>query len=424
MKINKQYLSNYSWLTSEFLIRHCILFVTTILILNEIDPVVYGRISIINNLALFIFPLLYFGSRAIYLLRFSLAKDQTETLNEFNYGFSLRILISLAYTLILLIIKIFLDIPLYVFIILLTLSIEVLDLNSDLCVAKSLNKINTIKTSFANFFYLIILLIFLAFNILDIVTLSLLYLIRSTASFCLGLYLTIKKLNIKFNFIFNYNYCIEIFKKSRLLIISIMAGTGFAFFSQLIVKYYFDEFYLGVFSVSYLILILLTSIFSNYSTAIISHTFKNHSNFSNLSTSITAPLYLSIFLSVLVWISSDQIFNIFLPDEYFESSAIVKYFTLYIILFSFRPIFEKILLAKGLNNLIAIRNFLFLIISSFISVILINLNLGLISIPLSYFISELLILIYIINHKKSNFLKPVILNSFLKIPSIYGKLIK
>ena len=76
MRINNKYLSNYSWLTSEFLIRNIILFVTTILILNEIDPVVYGRISIINNLALFIFPLLYFGSRAIYLLRFSLAKDQ------------------------------------------------------------------------------------------------------------------------------------------------------------------------------------------------------------------------------------------------------------------------------------------------------------------------------------------------------------
>ena len=60
MRINNKYLSNYSWLTSEFLIRNIILFVTTILILNEIDPVVYGRISIINNLALFIFPLLYF----------------------------------------------------------------------------------------------------------------------------------------------------------------------------------------------------------------------------------------------------------------------------------------------------------------------------------------------------------------------------
>ena len=172
MRINNKYLSNYSWLTSEFLIRNIILFVTTILILNEIDPVVYGRISIINNLALFIFPLLYFGSRAIYLLRFSLAKDQIEILNEFNKGFSLRIFISLAYTLILLFVKIFFDIPLYALIILLTLSIEVLDINSDLCVAKSLNKINTVKTTFANFFYLIILLIFLALNSIDIIIIS------------------------------------------------------------------------------------------------------------------------------------------------------------------------------------------------------------------------------------------------------------
>ena len=115
-----------------------------------------------------------------------------------------------------------------------------------------------------------------------------------------------------------------------------MAGAGFAFFSQLIVKNYFDEFYLGIFSVSYLILILLTSIFSNYSTAIISHTFKNHSNFNNLSISISAPLYLSIFLCLLVWITSDHMFNIFLPADYFESSVIVKYFTLYIVLFSFK----------------------------------------------------------------------------------------
>ena len=424
MRINNKYLSNYSWLTSEFLIRNIILFVTTILILNEIDPVVYGRISIINNLALFLFPLLYFGSRAIYLLRFSLAKDQIEILNEFNKGFSLRIFISLAYTSILLFIKIFFDIPLYALIILLTLSIEVLDINSDLCVAKSLNKINTVKTTFANFFYLIILLIFLALNSIDIITLSLLYLIRSTVSFCVGFYLTIKKLNIKFNFTLDYNYFIEIFKKSKFLIISIMAGAGFAFFSQLIVKNYFDEFYLGIFSVSYLILILLTSIFSNYSTAIISHTFKNHSNFNNLSISISAPLYLSILLCLLVWITSDHMFNIFLPADYFESSVIVKYFTLYIVLFSFRPIFEKILLAKGLNNLIAIRNLLFLILSSVISILLIYLSLGLESIPLSYFISELLILIFIVNHNKSKFLKPIILNSFFKIPSIYEKLIR
>jgi O-antigen/teichoic acid export membrane protein len=402
---------NYLWLLIEFLFKNFIMLASTLLVLNNLDVNQYGNISIINNFTLFIFPFLYFGSKSIYLLEFSKENNKENVRLFYNDALSVRILISLIYSSILFLLYINNSIPLYAVLILATLSFEVLDIQNELCNAKSKNFILTIRSILSSLIFLGLLIIFEKKNILSLNNLSLTYLVRSFISVVSGIILTSIVFKLHLNFKIKINHLLKIFKRSKVFILSFLAGTGFAFVSQFIINFFFSDNSLGIFSLSYLLLSLTMSVFSIYSTSVNTYLIKNFDKKYLISKVMKGSIYFSVLITFLIWLVGDPILKFFLPEEYWDSIFIFKLFSFYLILYSIRPIIEKIFLARNLNWEITFRNILFLMLSSIISILLIRIGYELSSIPISYFFSEFIILIYYMFKKNTSFLKPLILKS-------------
>lgn len=397
----------------EFLFKNFIMLASTLLVLNNLQVKEYGNISIANNFVLFIFPFLYFGSKSIYLLEFSKEDNKNNIKLFYSEAMSIRALISLIYSSILIFLFLSNLIQLYVLFILATLSFEILDIQNELCNAKSKNYILTTRSVFANVIFLCLLLIFDQKNILSLNTISLSYLVRSATSILLGIILTSIVFKFKLSFKINLKHFYNIFKRSKILILSFLAGTGFAFISQVIINFSFSDNSLGIFSVSYLLLSLMMSIFSIYSTSINTYIIRNFNKKNKLAEVVSIPIYFSILFTILIWFFGDLILKFFLPNKYWDSIYIFQLFSFYLILYSLRPIIEKIFLARNLNGDITLRNILFLVVSSFISIFLIKFGFKLSSVPISYFFSELFILIYFLFKKNTSFLRPLIIKSLM-----------
>lgn len=381
---------------------------TTLIILNNIRIAEYGDLSVVNNFLLFFFPVLYFGSKSIYLYDFTKLSEFEKFQKYYLEAFSIRITISIIYSSSIILLYIFNFYQLYVLLLLLTLSFEVLDIQNEVCNTKSKNHIILLRSFTSNLFFFIFLFSIKEFDYISLDVIALSYLLRSIINITIGILSTHKYLNIKFNFKLNFNHFKNVFLRSKTLIVSLISGAGFAFFSQLIIKLNFNADELGIYSLSYLMLALMMTLFSIYSTSINNFLIQNFNQSEKINKSIILSLFSSIIFLGLIWGVGDFILKKLLPSIYWDSILIFKLFSFYLVLYSFRPIIEKILLAHGLINEITLRNILFLTISSAISIYLIKIDFGLNSIPISYFISEILILLYFLKRKNTSFIKYLI----------------
>lgn len=408
------YIKNFFWLSLDFISKGLIVAFSNYFIFNSIDKGEYGKISIVSNLIIVLYTIFSLGSNFTYLKRFTSKSTNEEFNEEFSYALSYRILISILTFLILTFLYLFNLINIVTFILFISLCFELLIVYNEITLAKNKNQYKTFANFFSDLSYFILIYYLYKSNSLNIINLAICLSLRTFLRTLIFISFGYFNLKLKYNIRFNLNYIKELFTESYPLIFSTVSNIYLIVVIQLLIDSFLGKDDLGIFSAGYYLVNLCMVFFTVFSNSLNKYTFNNVNNEGKNSRIIFTIFYLTLLLLLLNYLFGIKLLQLFFSKNFIDSIEIFFNFYPYILLISFKPILDKLLVYNGQRHILAIRNVFSLIFTTIITIYILYFNFNITIIPFVFFLSELFVMIYYFFNSETKYLFHEIRNGILR----------
>lgn len=416
--LSNKYFKNFFWLSLDFVSKSVILIISNYLIFNSIESSQYGIISLSSNLIIILYTILSFGSNFTYLRRFSDANSIQLFNKEFSQALSLRVLIS-GFTFLIILLLYFFDLLSFpLLFIYTTLCFELIIVYNEIVLSKNKTQFKTLSNFFSDLIYLLFLA-FLHYNEeLNFLTFSYVFCLRVFLRMIFFISFGYLKLDLKYSIDINFNYAKMLFKDSYPLIFSTVSNIYLIVVIQFLISHFVGDEKLGIFSAGYYLVSLSMVFFTVFSNSLNSYTHKNQNNKFRNSRLITFVFYTTLFGIIINYFYGPKLLVLFFSKNFENSINVFVNFSPYLLMISFKPIIDKLLLYRNQRKVLATRNLFLLIFNSLIVYIGLFLGYDYKLTPYILFLSEILVLIYYYLNFETRYLLYEIIHGVFKFKLI------